>query len=124
MNARAYVIRSRDTTFQRCGFGGCTSLAPFVLMAGGKPQLYCCAQCASVGVRAVIFSKVVGAPPREVVVLKTAAEARDYLGHDGASGFFFPARITVVHMEVPASPTITVRATAADEARTGREGKA
>lgn len=60
MNARAYVIRALDTKFRKCGMRGCTTLAPFVLMAGGKPQLYCCAQCASVGVRGSILLKVVG----------------------------------------------------------------
>lgn len=75
MKARAYVIRARDTKFRKCGMRGCTTLAPFVLMAGGKPQLYCCAQCASVGVNASFLNKLIGALAYDVTA--TVEHARE-----------------------------------------------
>lgn len=52
---------------------------------------------------------VVGcAPEREVVMLNNAAHARDYFGHGGCDGFFFPAEVTVVHVHEEQARTTTV----------------
>lgn len=51
--SRAYVIRCTGPTLRKCGHRGCSSVASHVLVAGGVKQVFCCAQCAAVGVKAV-----------------------------------------------------------------------
>ena len=52
MSQRIHVERVADSKFRTCGHGGCSSFATFVLVAGGAPQCFCCAQCATVGIKA------------------------------------------------------------------------
>ena len=58
-NAPGFVSAERvvGTDFRTCGFRGCTSFASHVLCVDGEAQVFCCAQCAAVGVRGHLQSQ-------------------------------------------------------------------
>lgn len=41
-----------NTSFRKCGYAGCTTLATHVLVAGGAKQFTCCALCGGVAIEA------------------------------------------------------------------------